>query len=58
MLLPLGWGRVDAVKIAFGPPVCLLPAPRGRVRVLEPSGALSESGVDAFARSFVEPRFP
>lgn len=58
VLLPLGWGRVDAVKVAFGPPVCLLPGERGRVLVLDPSGELTDSGAGAFARSFVEPRFP
>ncbi|MBI3298962.1 MAG: hypothetical protein HYZ75_12400 [Elusimicrobia bacterium] len=58
VLLPLGWGRAGAVRVAFGSPVCLLPAPRGTVLVLEPSGRTEELDCAAFARAFVEARFP
>ncbi len=58
LLLPLGWGRHGAVKVAFGPPACLLPAPPGKVLLLGPDGNVEESTPEDFARPFVSPRFP
>lgn len=58
VLLPLAWGRIEAVNIAFGSPVCLLPAPRGLIRVLDSSGEVAQMDSAEFTRSFVEPRFP
>jgi hypothetical protein len=57
LLLPLVWGRLGAVKVAFGPPACLLPAPRGRAALLGPDGALVETTAAGWARDFVEARF-
>jgi hypothetical protein len=57
LLLPLVWGRLGAVKVAFGPPACLLPAPRGRAALLGPDGTLVETTAAGWARDFVEARF-
>lgn len=57
VLLPLAWGRHGAVKVAFGPPLALLPAPRGRALLLDASGKTVETGAGAWARVFVEGRF-
>lgn len=58
VLLPLVWGRLGAVKVAFASPVCLLPAPRGRALLLGPDGKTAESTAGGWARDFVEARFP
>lgn len=57
LLLPLGWGRKGAVRLGFSDPVCLLPAPPRRVRVLSADGGVVELPVPEFAREFVESRF-
>ncbi|MBI5595115.1 MAG: hypothetical protein HY928_03395 [Elusimicrobia bacterium] len=57
VLLPLGWGRKGAVRLEFLEPVCLLPAPAGRARVLTPDGGVAEAPTSEFARDFVESRF-
>lgn len=57
VLLPLVWGRLEAVKVAFASPVCLLPAPRGRSLVFHPSGEAVETTAGGWVRDFVEDRF-